>query len=391
MANLTIDELARQVIAGKWGNGDIRKQKLAAAGYDYSTVQSKVNELMGGGKTTAPKAAAPQAPKAATPTKTPSEMTNPNQPTYQQSDNVKQAAQDLADWQKNKPGDYANPYSQQIEQLYDQIVGRPDFNYDFNADPIYQQYKDQYTQLGNLAMRDTMGQAAALTGGYGSSYASTAGQQAYDAHLQQLNNVIPELYDAAYNRYQGEGDDMLNQWGMLSQQDETEYGRYRDTVGDYYTELGTKLDTYRDTRDYEEDLRRYAEEAAFRDKDFAEQQRQFNVQIAESKRHNAEVEAVARLEAAIAAKKSGIKGEDVYKLIKKITTDEDGIKLDVTDDEIARAIWLAYGEYPDQLLAIIENYRLPSGAYLSDALWKILNGNGTSTSTWNVTRPPRDR
>ena len=43
----TVDELAREVIQGMWGNGQDRKDRLTAAGYDYSAVQAKVNELMG--------------------------------------------------------------------------------------------------------------------------------------------------------------------------------------------------------------------------------------------------------------------------------------------------------------------------------------------------------
>lgn len=43
----TVEELAREVIAGKWGNGEERKIKLTNAGYDYSAVQSKVNEILG--------------------------------------------------------------------------------------------------------------------------------------------------------------------------------------------------------------------------------------------------------------------------------------------------------------------------------------------------------
>ena len=43
----SIDEIAREVIRGDWGNGADRKNRLAAAGYDYSAVQSKVNELLG--------------------------------------------------------------------------------------------------------------------------------------------------------------------------------------------------------------------------------------------------------------------------------------------------------------------------------------------------------
>ena len=43
-----IDVVAKEVIRGDWGNGEDRKQKLAAAGYDYAAVQAKVNELMSG-------------------------------------------------------------------------------------------------------------------------------------------------------------------------------------------------------------------------------------------------------------------------------------------------------------------------------------------------------
>ena len=46
-ARKSVEELAREVIAGKWGNGRERQQRLKAAGYDYRAVQRKVNELMG--------------------------------------------------------------------------------------------------------------------------------------------------------------------------------------------------------------------------------------------------------------------------------------------------------------------------------------------------------
>lgn len=42
----SVDEIAREVIAGKWGNNPERKQKLTAAGYDYATIQKRVNELV---------------------------------------------------------------------------------------------------------------------------------------------------------------------------------------------------------------------------------------------------------------------------------------------------------------------------------------------------------
>ena len=42
----TVDELAQEVLDGKWGNGADRKERLTAAGYDYSAVQAKVNALV---------------------------------------------------------------------------------------------------------------------------------------------------------------------------------------------------------------------------------------------------------------------------------------------------------------------------------------------------------
>ena len=54
-----VDDIAKEVIHGDWGNGEERKEKLTAAGYDYATVQAKVNELMSG----AAPAAAPAALK----------------------------------------------------------------------------------------------------------------------------------------------------------------------------------------------------------------------------------------------------------------------------------------------------------------------------------------
>ena len=126
----------------------------------------------------------------------------------------------------------------------DQILNQAEFSYDLGSDPLYRQYRDQYMQAGAVAMRDTMGQAAALTGGYGSSYASTAGSQAYSQYLSQLNQVAPDLYNAAYNRYQAEQDRYLSQMDMLLQMDDEAYEKYRDQVSDYQDQLDYYKDRY---------------------------------------------------------------------------------------------------------------------------------------------------
>ena len=156
---------------------------------------------------------------------------------YKPSDTVAQAEALLQDHMANKPGEYQSSWQEQIDEILQQIYNREDFSYDLNGDALYQQYADQYATQGKLAMMDTMGQAAAMTGGYGNSYAQTAGQQAYQAYLQQLNDVVPELYGMALDQYNREGDEMYNQYALMAQMEEQDYGRYVDSQNQYYTEL----------------------------------------------------------------------------------------------------------------------------------------------------------
>lgn len=113
----------------------------------------------------------------------------------------------------------------QATEIYDKIMNRGEFSYDVNKDKLYQQYRDLYAQMGRGAMEDTMGQAAALTGGYGSTYSQNAGQQAYNAYLQKLNEVVPELYNAAYNRYNQEGQNLMNLYTMARSNADSAYER----------------------------------------------------------------------------------------------------------------------------------------------------------------------
>ena len=170
---------------------------------------------------------------------------------YAESDAVQQAYALLQQQLGNKPGAYTSQWEDQINGLIDQITNRDKFSYDLNGDALYQQYKDQYTQQGKMAMMDTMGQAQAMTGGYGSSYAQSVGQQAYQGYLQKLNEVVPELYGMALDQYNQEGQDLLNQYSLLASQEEQDYGRYRDDVSDYYAQLQQAYDQYNAERDYD--------------------------------------------------------------------------------------------------------------------------------------------
>lgn len=75
------------------------------------------------------------------------------------------------------------------------------FSYDVEQDPVYSAYRKQYLREGDRAMADTLAKASAATGGRPSSYAVTAAQQAGNYYNSQLTDVIPTLYQNAYQRY----------------------------------------------------------------------------------------------------------------------------------------------------------------------------------------------
>ena len=170
---------------------------------------------------------------------------------YQESDVVKQAQALLQQQMANKPGDYTSSWQSQLTDIIQQLQNREEFSYDLNSDALYQQYANQYAQQGRMAMMDTMGQAAAMTGGYGNSYAQSVGQQVYQGYMQQLNDKVPELYQLALSKYQMEGDEMKDQAALIAQMEDRDYGRYQDQLNQYYTELEQAYDRYDTERNYD--------------------------------------------------------------------------------------------------------------------------------------------
>lgn len=153
----------------------------------------------------------------------------------------------LRQTEKNPPS-YSGGYDDAINELYAKITGRGDFSYKLDEDAVWQQLKDDYTRMGKQAMQDTMGRAAALTGGYGSSYGQMAGQTAYDQYLTELTDKAPELAQAAYQRWRDEGTEMRQNLDFLLDRDADAYNRYRDEYNRFLTErdyaAGQERDAY---------------------------------------------------------------------------------------------------------------------------------------------------
>ena len=116
-------------------------------------------------------------------------------------------------------------YSDEVQAMMDKIVNRDKFSYDVDSDPLFQQALASAMNSGKQAMQDTIGQASALTGGYGSTYATTAGNQAYNAFIEDAYNNLPQYYQMAMEAYQMEGDEMYRQLGMYNDADAKEYER----------------------------------------------------------------------------------------------------------------------------------------------------------------------
>ena len=176
---------------------------------------------------------------------------------YQEGERVQNAYKEYDTLKQNAPQAYTSPFQAQLDTLYEQIANRQPFKYNLNGDMLYQNAKEQYQQLGKQAMVDTIGQASQLTGGDGNSYVQNAGNQAYQQYLLKLYEQIPTYQNLAMQRYQMEGDQLNNQYGLLRDRENEAYGRYRDTVSDYNNNVSMAYNVYNNERD--NDYGRYAD------------------------------------------------------------------------------------------------------------------------------------
>jgi hypothetical protein len=167
--------------------------------------------------------------------------------------NKKQKAEDAV----SNYGDFNYSNQSAYQSVINDILNRKDFSYDMNADALYQQYKNQYQALGELAMQDTVGQVSALTGGYGNSYAATAGSQAYQSYLNQLNDKIPELWSLARSAYENDRAADYDKYGMLSADRQTQYGEWTDGLNRLLNERGYYSDNYNNV--YNQDYSKWSD------------------------------------------------------------------------------------------------------------------------------------
>ena len=151
------------------------------------------------------------------------------------------AKEQLDQFSSNAPGDFAFSQQHLLDLAEQAWRDREAFAYDPNADAIYRHYKDQATTQGQRAMEDAMGLAQAMTGGYANSYAQLAGQQAYGAQLEKLGDVLPKLYELAYEKWsdgdkalQARYESLLEQRNTAQKQHESEEKAFQNQQKELY-------------------------------------------------------------------------------------------------------------------------------------------------------------
>ena len=139
---------------------------------------------------------------------------------------------------------YDNQYAEQQQALLDAILNRPDFTWSKETDPLWGSYKKSYLREGDRATANALAQASAASGGRPSTAAVTAATQAGDYYATQLNDIIPTLYQQAYDRYLNEYSMMLQDLGAVNTQEQLDYAKYLDQLTQYNTDRNFAYDTY---------------------------------------------------------------------------------------------------------------------------------------------------
>ena len=193
----------------------------------------------------------------------------PERPEYVKSQAVIDAENKVKEWENGAPSAYESKYSQQIESILNDILNREKFEYNLNADPLYHQYRELYTENGKKAMMDTVADASALTGGYSNSYAINAGSEAYHEYLNNLNSVALDLRDRAYETYKDEGEKLFDDISILRSLDGDDYKKYLDELNRYYKDGDYLIDTLANMTDAEFDAFLATVDSWENDRDFS--------------------------------------------------------------------------------------------------------------------------
>lgn len=170
---------------------------------------------------------------------------------YKENETVQQAREQLEKQETARPGAYTSQWSDRVRQTIDSILNREDFSYEANKDPLYRQSVQEHLRAGQAAMAGAMGQTAAQAGGYGTSYAQNVGQQVYQGHVQQTNEMIPALYQLALSKYGLDSDELHRKAALMGEQENRDYASYMDSMDQWRMDRDWLYDQYNTERAFD--------------------------------------------------------------------------------------------------------------------------------------------
>lgn len=141
---------------------------------------------------------------------------------------------------------YQSRYDEKMQGLLNDMLNRQPHLYNLETDPVWQNYKKQYTREGQRATADTLAQVATMTGGMPSSYAVNAAQQAGDYYMSQMTDMIPQLYQQSYERYLNEYNMKQNDLAAVQSMEQMDYGKYQDQLQQYNTDRDLAYNLWQD-------------------------------------------------------------------------------------------------------------------------------------------------
>ena len=149
---------------------------------------------------------------------------------------------------------YKNSYDDEISDLYRKLSNIKKFSYNPYEDELYEIYKQQYIREGNRAMEDLLGELSASTGGIASSYAVSAASQAQEEYNKKLTDIIPKLYNDAYEKYLDNISRQERELGILTDLADRDYERYLDSLNQYNKDRAFEYERLADEKetDYKE-------------------------------------------------------------------------------------------------------------------------------------------
>ena len=247
-------------------------------------------------------------------------------------------------------------YTDKVNEMLKNIENKEPFSYDMNSDTLFQNALASAMNSGQLAMQDTMGQAAALTGGYGSTYSQAVGNQAYNQEIQGAYDQLPEFYQLARDTYDKDLQQLYDKLDMYNTADAIEYERLANAYGanaDAAARLyDQEYNNYWQTQDFNEDSRRWAAEMGYKERQAKQSQsnweKEYEMELeqADAKAQEAEAKANSYKEPTPTQMTKALdaysKGMEAYrKFIDSLPSDVDVVAIDDYVQEYGR---LPYSE-----------------------------------------------